>query len=156
MTRRSTEFSLRESERRFRNFTEASADWFWEMDENLRFSYFSENFEKVTGVPPQKLLGKTRQESGIPDVDPKLWRRHLDDLIMHRQFRGFEHPRELPEGHIVHLSINGVPVFGQEGNFIGFRGTGSDITARKEAEAELRRARDDLERRVLSRTKALQ
>jgi PAS domain S-box-containing protein len=154
-TRRATEYSLRESEQRFRDFTGASADWFWEMDENLKFSYFSEKFESVTGVPPSVLLGKTRQETGIPDVNPEVWRAQLDDLAMHRRFRGFEHPRELPDGRIVHLSISGMPVFGEEGDFVGYRGTGSDITAQKEAETELRRARDDLERRVLSRTQAL-
>jgi PAS domain S-box-containing protein len=153
--RKATEYSLRESEQRFRDFTGASADWFWEMDENLKFSYFSERFEIVTGVPPSALLGKTRQETGIPDVDPDVWRNHLDNLSMHRRFRGFEHPRSRLDGQVVHLSISGVPVFGEEGNFVGYRGTGSDITARQEAETELRRARDDLERRVQSRTQAL-
>ena len=144
------------SDQRFRHFSEASADRFWEMDENLRFSFFYDRFEEVTGVPPAMLLGKTREETGVPDVDPDVWREQLDDLAAHRLFRGFEHPRTMPDGSVVHLSINGVPVYGEEGRFLGYRGTGSEITDRINAEAALRRARDDLERAMEVRTAELQ
>ncbi|MCH7831540.1 MAG: PAS-domain containing protein [Proteobacteria bacterium] len=40
--RKRMENALRESEERFRDFSETASDWFWEMDENLRFSYFSD------------------------------------------------------------------------------------------------------------------
>ena len=143
------------SDRRFRDFSEASADWFWEMDENLRFSYFSDRFESTTGVPPSILLGKTREETGIPEIDPEVWAKQLQDQAAHRPFRGFEHPRKLADGTTVYLSVNGVPVFDDGGSFLGYRGTGSDITARKIVEAQLRNARDDLEREVESQTAEL-
>ncbi len=110
--RLAAEAALEESESRFRGFASAASDYFWEADENLRFSYFSERFSEVTGVPVERLIGKTRQESGIEsEVDPELYQRHLDDLAAHRPFRNFIHPRTLPEGTVVHLSISGTPVF---------------------------------------------
>jgi PAS domain-containing protein len=57
------------------------------MDEDLRFSYFSERFTEITGVPQEALLGKTRQETGIPNVDENEWRKHLADLAARRPFR---------------------------------------------------------------------
>ena len=39
------------SERRFRDYAEAAADWFWETDADLRFTYMSENVERIVGVP---------------------------------------------------------------------------------------------------------
>ena len=129
--------SLAASNQRFRDFAKSSTDWFWEMDENLRFSFFSERFEMVTGVPPAKLLGKTRDETGIPGVDPASWQQHLDDLKTKRPFRDFAHPRVRPDGITVHLAISGVPVFDEAGQFLGYRGTGRDITRQKQSEVAL-------------------
>ncbi|HUV21208.1 MAG TPA: EAL domain-containing protein [Gammaproteobacteria bacterium] len=124
-------------EKRLHDFATAGADWFWEMDENLRFSYFSDTFEDVTGVTPGFLLGRTREESGSPDIPPETWEEHLEILREHQPFRNFVHPRELGSGERVWLSINGVPNIDDSGNFLGYRGTGSDITARKKIEGEL-------------------
>ncbi|MGF1611193.1 MAG: ATP-binding protein [Kiloniellales bacterium] len=136
---------LHEREQRFQDFARSASDWYWEMDENLRFSYFSSRYTDVTGVPNEMLLGKTREETGIPGVDPEAWRTHLADLAAHRPFRGFVHPRTKPSGQVVWLSINGQPHFDSEGNFKGYRGTGSDITRLKQVEADLRISRDKAE-----------
>lgn len=129
---------------RFSGFAEASSDWFWEMDENLRFSYFSERFTEVTGVPQEKLLGVTREENGNPGASQEVWQQQLSDLKAHRPFKNFEHPRTKADGSVVWLSINGIPVF--DGNrFVGYRGVGRDITQRVEIEEKLLRALDEAE-----------
>ncbi len=122
------------AEARVRDFAAASSDWFWEMDAECRFSYFSDRFTEVTGVPQETLLGKTRQETGIPDVDPEAWAAHLAALRDHRPFRDFEHPRTLDDGRLVHLAISGQPHFDERGVFQGYRGTGSDVTRNRDAE----------------------
>jgi len=63
-----------------------------------------------------------------------MWERQLADLAARRPFRGFVHPRKRPDGKVVTLSINGSPVFDEQDNFKGYRGTGSDITERTRAE----------------------
>ena len=117
-----------ESERRFKDFAAAASDWYWEMDEQLRFSYFSDRFSEITGVPKEALLGKTRRETGIPNVDQLSWDQHLDALDLHRPFRNFEHPRNKGDGTTVWLSISGTSVFDGNDALAGFRDTGSDIT----------------------------
>ncbi len=129
--------NLRESEKRFLDFARAASDWFWEMDENLRFTYFSARFTEVTGVPQEALLGKTREETGVPDVEPEEWERHLSNLAAHRSFSDFNHPRTHPDGRTVHLSISGTAIFDEASNFRGYRGTGADVTKRKLAEQGL-------------------
>jgi CheY-like chemotaxis protein len=69
---------LKVAEQRFQSFTDSAADWFWEMDEELRFSYFSEKFEEITGVPPEALIGQARQETGVPGVTPDALNSHLE------------------------------------------------------------------------------
>jgi PAS domain-containing protein len=36
---------------RFGNVAMMAADWFWEMDAELRFTYQSSRFEEITGIP---------------------------------------------------------------------------------------------------------
>ncbi len=133
-----------ESERRFRDFAVSASDWFWEMDENLRFTYFSDRFEEITRVPPEALLGRTREETGIPGVDAADFARHLDDLHHHRPFRMFEHTREYEDGSIRYLAINGQPRFDKDGRFLGYRGTGTDNTEKRVSEEKFRITFDHL------------
>ena len=151
----SREAALSRSEQRFRGFAQATSDWYWEMDQNLRFSYFSERFSTVTGVGTKALLGKTREETGIPDVDEEQWRDHLNALREHRSFRNFTHSRKKADGQIVWLAISGIPYFDSDNNFKGYRGTGSDVTQRRDSEIALQRAKDELELRVEERTAEL-
>jgi len=57
---------LRDSEIRFRDFADASSDFYWEMDENLRFTFLSDRFTEVTGVAHERLLGKPRRKRRSP------------------------------------------------------------------------------------------
>jgi signal transduction histidine kinase len=52
----------------------------------------------------------------------------LTSMENYLPFRNFEHHREKSNGEIVYLSISGVPVFENDGTFIGYRGIGRDIT----------------------------
>ena len=142
--RRQAEQALKESEQRFRDLADAASDWFWELDEKLRFSYFSERFEAISGVSPEHLLGKTRREllaanDKVVDKDttPADWQRHLDDLEAHRPFRNFVIPRTLPDDRTVYISISGKPIFDDDGGFKGYRCSGADVTKQKLAEVAI-------------------
>ena len=139
-------------EKRFEDFAASSSDWFWEMDENLRFCFFSDRYTAVTGVPESVLMGKTREETGIPGVDPKVWQQQLEDLHAHRPFRNFVHPRQKPSGETVWLSINGNPWFDEDGTFRGYRGTGRDITEQVATQKALQTAKEEAE--TANRTKS--
>jgi signal transduction histidine kinase len=97
-------------------------------------------------------MGKTREETGIPNVDPEVWEQHLRDLRAHRPFRNFIHPRQKPNGDVVWLSINGNPWFDRDGNFRGYRGTGRDITEQVATEKALQTAKEEAE--AANRTKS--
>lgn len=144
--------SAEEQERRFRDFAEAASEWFWEMDENLRFCWFSDRFEEIAGVSPDYLLGKSRRDllnANDPVTDDitslQDWWNHVADLEAHRPFKSFIHPRVHPDGHKVYLSISGKPVHDDDGNFTGYRGIGADITDRITIEKSLRSALVDAE-----------
>ena len=109
------------------------------MDENLRFTYFSDRFTEISGVKNKNLIGKTRQESGLDLNDDKI-RRNIADLEAHRPFKDFVHRRTMANGNVAYMSTTGKPIFDANGDFKGYRGTGRDITNQVRAEEEKRLA----------------
>jgi PAS domain S-box-containing protein len=141
-----TERALRESEQRFRDFASSSSDWFYEMGPDLRFAYLSERFEEVTGVSPGGLLGKTREEFGKGGTDDKSWDRHLADLRAHRPFKDFRFQVVAGQERILWVTTSGVPVFDEDGEFRGYRGSSSDVTEAILNEQAIRQAKNHAER----------
>ncbi len=157
-----TEAALRDSEARFRDFAKSSSDWFWEMDADLRYTYFSPAYEQHSGLPPEDIVGRTRAEL-YADVIPELTSEEVEQwenfnrLVEAREaFNPCETKWVRPNGEIQYFATSGTPVFDTGGEFKGYRGVGSNITERKRAEEALQRAHDELERRVADRTTELQ
>lgn len=132
--------TTRQSESRFKMYAQSAADWYWEMDEDLRFSFVSNRFREITGVDPNTLIGKTREETGVPGISQDQWEKHLACLKNHVSFREFIHTRTKPDGETVWLSINGEATFDNAGNFTGYQGTGLDITKRQKTAERLETA----------------
>ena len=126
--RKQVEHTVRNSEQRFRDFAESSADWLWEMDKNLRFTYLSPNVERIVGVPPEWHYGKTREELLGDDYDPKPWKKHFQALKEHKPFRDFSYLRVGKGIEPKWTATSGKPIFSENGTFLGYRGTGRDIT----------------------------
>ncbi len=153
---KNAEADLRESAARFRDLTDAASDWFWETDADLKFSFFSDRFEDIVGVLATTLLGKSRRElldEGDPVIDDiataEDWRRHLAEMDAHEPIRNFRHSRRLKGGDTVYVSINANPVFDKDGNFKGYRGTGSDITNQLNMEMALARQEEELRKALV-------
>ncbi len=138
--RENARVALRDSEARFRDFAAAASDWFWEMDENLRFTFFSERNHEITGFDPRKYLGMTRREVAAERTDDEKWRKHFGDLDAHRPFRDFRYDLEREDGTLLRISTSGIPVIDDDGDFKGYRGVGSDITEQERAAQALRQS----------------
>lgn len=128
---------LAESEKRFRELAEVSGDWFFEMDDQLRLSFLSDNFFTVTGLKPENVIGRTRQDIAITSGSQTEFADHLADLEARREFRRFEYQLRGAKGQPVHVSISGVPVIDDAGEFQGYRGIGIDVSEIKEKERQL-------------------
>lgn len=147
--------ALAERERRLLDFTEASGDWFWEQDEKLRFTFVSvrepsHRARALTQRPCDQLLGRTRADHALREPgDEEAWAAHLADLAARRPFRDFVYRAKATQGPIW-VRVSGVPVFGRDGRFRGYRGVGREVTAEVEAARASARAealfRDTLDR----------
>ncbi len=135
-----TDDALRASEQRFRDIAEAASDWFWEMDADLRFTWFSDRYAEV-GFESDKRLGRTRWETTADrDTSTPAWQAHKADLEARRPFRNFVHSGKDRDGRTVVMSVSGTPVYDGSGNFKGYRGTAADITERVRSEEEARKS----------------
>jgi PAS domain S-box-containing protein len=131
------EGALRVSGRLLEDFAEIASDWFWEMDADLRFSYFSRRLQEVAGVDPAREIGKSRLDIAANAADREFWQPHIDDLLARRPFRDLVYPYSHSDGRVRWFKISGQPQFGADGIFLGYRGVGSDITAGRETQERL-------------------
>ncbi len=135
---------VRESERRFMDFSTAASDWFWETDESLRFTWVSESRAMLFGVSEQSFLGKTSHQIANADLTDERWRAHLLDLAAHQPFKGFVYGVRDSSGNLRPIEESGKPIHDEDGRFVGYRGVGRDLTASKAAENDLRTAQERL------------
>lgn len=144
------EAALRASQDRFRALLEVSSDWFWETDSEHRFTLI-ERGTKLFGVARiDHLLGLRRWELTDDATDPALWEQHMADLHARRPFRQFRFARLRVGNRLRHYEISGEPFWNDDGGFAGYRGTGTDITARVDAEQSAATARAQLEAAIES------
>jgi diguanylate cyclase (GGDEF)-like protein/PAS domain S-box-containing protein len=126
--------ALRKSEGRFRALTELSVDGYWEQDRNFRFIQVSQSFK---GLDMKAMLGLTRWELPVLGVSPDQWQAHRALLERHEPFRDFVYQVEVAPGHMRTIAANGSPLFGEDGEFLGYQGVGRDITEQLAAEKRI-------------------
>jgi len=140
--RRDAAERLRSSEARFRSLTNLSVDWYWEQDENLRFTHVSADARSAASFDPTEYLGRQRWELPFEGRDSAQWAAHRREVEAHQPFRDFLLVRRGEDGRLRYALTSGEPVFDDQRRFVGFRGVGRDITAAKEADAQLRESRE--------------
>ena len=77
------------------------------------------------------MLGRRRWDlaSHERDIDATQWLAHMEDLGAHRAFRDFRYWMRGDVGRVKWISVSGSPRFDQDGTFLGYRGSGSDVSA---------------------------
>ncbi len=115
------------AEARFADVADIATEWFWEQDADMRLTYLSSGFEKATGVPAEKALGRTRAELMSKTSDPAI-EKHLQVMESHEPFQNFIYRSSLKESGEIWLRTSGKPIFDDTGTFQGYLGTAADVT----------------------------
>ncbi len=135
----------RASEDRFRSLSDLSADWVWEQDENLRYTYLSPGYRAATGRNPLDVIGKLSWELPVSNMTADDWEAHCGALKRREPFHGLLGEYAAENGEPRHIETSGVPYFDAAGVFRGYRGVGRNITVQKRAEQSLRESKRRLE-----------
>jgi PAS domain S-box-containing protein len=137
--RKRTEKALRESEAKFRDYAETTSDWFWEIGPDYKFTLLTEN---AFGSHPGDRIGTACWEHALDlETEPEKWRLVWATLDSRKPFRDFVYCSAGRNGLPMYVKASGKPVFDTNGEFRGYRGTGTDVTALMRAQEEQERLR---------------
>lgn len=111
-----------------------ASDWLWESDPDHRLIRASQRLSDVLGLPLDRLLGlpivRSAGSAGLDDVATAMRER--------RPFRSVQVRVDTPQGE-KWLSLSGTPRFAPSGQFLGYRGVGSDITDARQSHEQITR-----------------
>lgn len=128
------------ADQRFRRLGELWSDWYWEQDEQLRFTLLSPGVEKILGYAPEEVIGKKRWELTLHEMPATYWAEHRALLEQHKPFSHEEIRCHARNGSIHYVSISGHPRFDAQGIFRGYHGISRDVTAQVLARQRLEEA----------------
>lgn len=137
--RRESEIRLQMSENKLRDVLDVATDWFWEVDADLRFTFLSQSFRNVFSRDPSAYIGKRRSEL-VTEEQRESVLEYEEMLRRHEPFIDFTYSLAGADGEIRHVSVCGKPIFGPEGEFLGYRGSGREVSEMVEANEKLRGA----------------
>src|SRR6185436_10341093 len=130
--RKQAEEALRESEARFRSLVALSSDFYWETDAEHRVVHTTRDQKyRPTGDP---VIGRTRWDRPSIRPDEAGWAAHRAALEARLPFHDFEIERVDADGERRYRALSGEPMFGAQGEFLGYRGVGRDTTERRREE----------------------
>ncbi|KRA50474.1 putative bifunctional diguanylate cyclase/phosphodiesterase [Devosia sp. Root635] len=138
-----------------REFEQSTSDWIWGFDAEGAINRMSGGFTAATGVSEEALLGADFVHflrCITPPGDPLM--AHAERDVQGRQtFQDIE-LRVTADGKECWWSLTGKPAYDESGNYLGYIGTGSDITERKISERRITTlAHHDPMTGLLNRTK---
>jgi PAS domain-containing protein len=131
--------ALRESEAKFRDYAETASDWFWEIGPDYKFTLLTEN---AFGSHAADRIGTACWDHALDlETEPEKWRLIRATLDARQPFRDFVYCSARWNDSPMYVKASGKPVFDADGQFRGYRGTGTDVTALMRAQEEHERLR---------------
>jgi PAS domain S-box-containing protein len=140
--RKGAEQALRESEAKFRDFAETASDWFCEMGPDYKFTLLSEN---AFGSGAADRIGTACWDHALDlETEPEKWRLLQETVFARKPFRDFVYCGMGGDGSPMYVRASGKPLFDANGDFHGYRGTCTDVTAFTRAQQALRESERSL------------
>ena len=136
--RKKVDEALRQSELRFKQISEHTGNWIWEVDKNGLFTYSNPQVKVLLGYEPKEIINKKHfYDFFLPEVKADLKKATLGTFKRKESFANFTNSNLHKDGREVILSTSGIPILDSEGNLTGYRGVDTDITKRTRAEEAL-------------------
>ncbi len=128
------EEALRKSEEWFRDLTESTSDWIWEVDVDGVYTYAGPRAKDLLGYEPDEIVGKTPFDLMPPQEAERVASAFREIVESRKPIVRLENVNLHKDGHEVMLETSGVPVFDTDGKLSAYRGVYHDITERKRSE----------------------
>lgn len=154
--RRQTEVTLRASEERFRQLVAGVKDYaIFLLDANGIVATWNEGAERLKGYTPDEIIGQHFSKFYPPeDIAAGKTEYELEEASLTGRFED-EGWRLRKDGTRFWANVIITAIRDSKGRVTGFSKVTRDLTERRRAEERLRRANEDLEKRVAKRTEEL-
>ncbi len=134
------EIELKQSREKYQALVETNVDFIWEMDAQGRYTYCSPQMEKLWGIKPESMLGRTPF-----DLLPPAEKEHaLNAFLQYAQspsgLKEYATASYNGRGELIFIETSAVPFFDDAGILLGLRGTTRDITESKLAQMALEKS----------------
>ncbi len=146
--RKEAQEALSASQKKYQDLIETTSDFIWEVDPHGLYTYCSPQIEKLWGIKPEEMIGKTPFDKMPPEAKEQGIRLLESFVVSQKPFSGVQVPSLDGKGKRIFLEVSGVPFFDNNGKLLGFRGISRDITERKKSEAELKASEEQLRRAI--------
>ncbi len=146
--------ALKKSEEEFRRIVATANEGIWVLGTDGKTTFVNSRMAEMLGRSIDTMMGRAFTDfvldEDVPDHRAKIESRARGVAESYeRRFRR-------PDGQVVWAHVSASPIRDASGAFAGSFGMFTDITARKQAEEQIRLLNEDLERRVAERTAQLE
>jgi PAS domain S-box-containing protein len=129
------EKNLRDSKERFEQVAEQAREIIWEIDANGLYTYVSPKIESIVGYKPEEIIGKMHFYDLHPEELKQKTKEEVFRVFKKKEiFRDYINEVETKDGKRLFFSSNAVPILGDLGELLGYRGSDFDITMIKKME----------------------
>ncbi len=130
----------KQAEQRFRTVADFAYSWETWLAPDGRYIYVSPACLRISGYPPQDFMDRPELFVDIAHPDDRVViERHVHEHGTTAETEPLEYRILTKDGQVRWINHVCVPVHDAQGNFQGRRGSNTDITARKQAEAQVQR-----------------
>lgn len=137
--RKQAEEALRQSKELYDQLAEQSRTIAWEVDAAGLYTYISPMVEEITGYRPEEIVGKMHFYDLHPEEGRQAFKAAALEVFKRKDsFVNLDNILVAKDGHVVWVTTNGGPLMNADGTLRGYRGSDTDITARKRADEALR------------------
>jgi len=132
------EEGFRESEAENKRLLESFEDGYFEVDLSGNLTFFNESLCRMVGYSHQEMMGMNNRQYMTPETSKKVFETFNEVFRTGKATKAFGWELLRKDGQIRHVETSVSPVFGPEGDKIGFRGIARDVTERWMAEQACR------------------
>ena len=123
----------------FNQLAEQSRTVHWEVNAEGLYTYVSPMSYAVLGYRPEELVDKKRFYDLLTEDERDTGKTAAFEFFAQKEpLHNLENTVRTKDGRLIWILTNGLPVLDDHGTFLGYRGSGSDITERKQIEEALR------------------
>jgi len=143
--RKQIEQALKQAEEKYRTILEEMEDAYFEIDLEGNFTFVNDQHCRALGYSREEMIGMNSRVTTYEEDYESMYNAFTQIYQTGEPLRNFTHRIVGKDGEIGWTEVSAVPMRNQQGEIIGFRGVGHNVTERKQMEESIRRYTAEVE-----------